>query len=135
MKNLSWLKLVCGAYAFCALAVAAASAQTFTLLHSFDMADGAYPLTLVQATDGSLYGTAFGISPGGTFTTLYNFGQPGGAYPVGPLIQATDGNLYGTTSKGGANDNGIVFDSRRAACLPLCTPLILRMAPTPSRLS
>jgi uncharacterized repeat protein (TIGR03803 family) len=106
----------------CLLAGAiAARAQTFTLLHSFDMTDGAYPLTLIQATDGNLYGTTsyggtkvcplrgpnvgcgtvFKITPGGTLTTLYNFCSKtdcdDGYYPFAGLVQATDGNFYGTT--------------------------------------
>jgi uncharacterized repeat protein (TIGR03803 family) len=99
----------------------AAPAQTFTLLHSFDMTDGAYPVTLVQGTDGNLYGittyggtkvcplrgpnvgcgTAFKITPGGALTTLYNFCSKSncndGYYPWAALVQATDGNFYGTT--------------------------------------
>ena len=102
---------------------------TFTLLYSFcsqpNCTDGFYPLTtLVQGTDGNLYGTtAFGgsgsycgvspggcgtvfkITPTGTLTTLYSFCQggdpcPDGASPNG-LVQATDGNFYGTSNGGG----------------------------------
>ena len=102
---------------------------TFTLLYNFcsqpNCTDGFYPLTtLVQGTDGNLYGTtAFGgsgsscgISPGGcgtvfkitptgTLTTLYSFCPggdpcPDGAFPNG-LVQATDGNFYGTSNGGG----------------------------------
>ena len=101
----------------------------FTLLYNFcsqpNCTDGFYPLTtLVQGTDGNLYGTtAFGgsgrycgISPGGcgtvfkitptgTLTTLYSFCPggdpcPDGAFPNG-LVQATDGNFYGTSNGGG----------------------------------
>ena len=96
--------------------------NAFTLLYNFcsqpNCTDGFYPLTtLVQGTDGNLYGTtAFGgaghycgISPGGcgtvfkitptgTLTTLYSFCPggdpcPDGAFPNG-LVQATDGNFY-----------------------------------------
>ena len=73
--------------------------------------------SLVQATDGLLYGTAVG---GGTYgmgtvfsvnsaatglgKTIYSFGaSPGdGLAPGVPLIQGSDGNLYGTTATGGA---------------------------------
>ena len=81
-----------------------------TTLHNFDWADGASPTgTLIQATDGNLYGTTqsggplsygsvFKMTPSGTLTTLYSFsGGADGATPVAGLIQAIDGNLYGTT--------------------------------------
>jgi uncharacterized repeat protein (TIGR03803 family) len=89
-------------------------------------ADGSQPTGLVQAANGSLYGTTFGggtngggtifmITPQGTFTTLYSFCSQGGGlctdgrYP-GQLVQATNGDLYGTTASGGAwDDNGTVF--------------------------
>jgi uncharacterized repeat protein (TIGR03803 family) len=80
--------------------------------------------SLIQATDGNLYGimdvggangagTIFKITLSGTLTTLYNFcsesGCPDGQYPGGALVQDTDGNLYGTTADGGANGDGAVF--------------------------
>jgi uncharacterized repeat protein (TIGR03803 family) len=92
-------------------------------LHSFlNSTDGSSPLGgLVQATDGNLYGVAFGgglygdgtifeistTAPG--ITILHNFSGSEGANPVATLIQATDGNLYGTTQNGGALGNGAVF--------------------------
>jgi uncharacterized repeat protein (TIGR03803 family) len=94
-------------------------------LYSFcaksNCADGAYPQSLVQATDGNLYGTTdqgggsssdgtvFKITPDGTLTTLHSFDGADGALPQAGLIQATDGNFYGTTSGGGANGGGTVF--------------------------
>jgi uncharacterized repeat protein (TIGR03803 family) len=107
---------------------------TLTTLYSFcsqtNCTDGSGPFAgLVQASDGSLYGTTyyggaygygfgtvFKITPGGTLTTLHSFagtvlGATGdGAYPRGGLIQATDGNFYGTTSGGGVADSGTVFE-------------------------
>lgn len=133
MNKLTCLKTAGGLIALCAAAAIAAPAQTFTLLHSFDMADGAYPLTLIQATDGNLYGTTtyggthvcplhgpnvgcgtvFKITPGGTLTTLYNFcSQPNcadGYYPFAGLVQATDGNFYGTTYFNANESPGTVF--------------------------
>lgn len=94
----------------------------FTTLHSFcpvryPCPDGAYPVAgLVQATDGTLYGTTsiagphyggtvFKITPGGMLTTLYSFCAQtncvDGTMPLAPLVQATDGNFYGTTMYGG----------------------------------
>jgi uncharacterized repeat protein (TIGR03803 family) len=90
-----------------------------TTIYSFcaqpNCSDGANPYgPLIQATDGSFYGTTtlggigagtiFRITPEGTLTTLHSFvGYPtDGANPSGPLIQARDGNFYGTTAEGGA---------------------------------
>ncbi|HTW66019.1 MAG TPA: choice-of-anchor tandem repeat GloVer-containing protein [Bryobacteraceae bacterium] len=96
---------------------------TLTTLHSFEFTDGATPTAgLIQATDGSFYGTTgnggtngdgygtiFKITPGGTLTTLHSFaGITDGQGPNG-LIQATDGNFYGTTSTGGKNGYGTIF--------------------------
>jgi len=98
-------------------------AQTFTTIHTFDGSDGAYPAApLIQATDGSLYGTAqaggargdgtvFKITTSGTLTTVYSFcEQPSGnsycldgVSPAAPVIQATNGKFYGFTDNGGAN--------------------------------
>ncbi len=100
---------------------------TLTTLYNFcsqaNCADGYSPQgALVQAADGSFYGTAhwggstqgngdgtiFRISPAGGLTTMHSFvGYPiDGAYPIGGLIQATDGTLYGTTSAAGAHFTG-----------------------------
>lgn len=94
----------------------AVPAQTFTTLLSFNGSNGAkpeYAMSLVQGTDGSLYGTTstggsrdsgtvFKVTTGGTLTTLHNFTGLDGALPGSGLIQATNGNFYGTTELGGA---------------------------------
>jgi uncharacterized repeat protein (TIGR03803 family) len=99
---------------------------TLTRLHSFcaesHCADGAYPEGgLIQATDGSFYGTTsiggigfnwgtiFRITPEGTLTTLHSFQYADGVYPYAALIQSTNGNFYGTTLEGGASLYGTVF--------------------------
>jgi uncharacterized repeat protein (TIGR03803 family) len=105
---------------FCAAAVSA-GAQTFTTLHIFDLTDGNQPDGLVQATNGSLYGTTtsggnlslcygngcgtvFSITTAGTLTTLDSFDQTNGQGPYGlPLVQAANGDLYGTLAAGGAS--------------------------------
>jgi uncharacterized repeat protein (TIGR03803 family) len=94
-------------------------------LHSFANTDGIQPQAgLVQASNGSLYGTTqgggtnnegtvFKITQGGTLTSLHSFcsqtGCPDGSSPYAGLVQATDGNLYGTTKFGGANNDGTIF--------------------------
>jgi uncharacterized repeat protein (TIGR03803 family) len=99
-------------------------AQTFKTLASFDGTNGATPYSgLVQATDGSLWGTTFNggtssncasgcgtvfkITPNGKLITLYSFCSKtnctDGSQPYAGLVQATDGNFYGTTQQGGNN--------------------------------
>ncbi len=102
---------------------------SLTTLYSFcgqsSCADGLQPSQLLQAGDGTFYGTArygggrsgngtvFRVTPRGTLTTLHRFCAqtdcPDGAQPVGGLVQATDGNFYGTTEGGGATGVGTIF--------------------------
>ena len=97
---------------------------TLTNLYSFTGGtDGAYPNGLVQASDGSFYGTTFfggrygngtvfKITGGGMFTSLYSFTNGNdGAIPQAGLVRGSDGNFYGTTSSGGTNGGyGTVFE-------------------------
>jgi uncharacterized repeat protein (TIGR03803 family) len=96
-----------------------------TTLYSFDYTDGAYPVILIQGTDGDFYGTTaeggthstcyegiacgtvFEMAPSGALTTLFNFDGGDGEGPGG-LVQGSDGNFYGTTSEG-AIGYGTVF--------------------------
>ena len=79
--------------------------------------------SLMQATNGKLYGTASSGGLGGsgvlfsydtstaTYTKLLDFddGTNDAQSPVGNLIQAVDGNLYGMTLYGGSNGSGVLF--------------------------
>jgi uncharacterized repeat protein (TIGR03803 family) len=97
------------------------AAGQFTTLHIFDGTDGDSPYaSLIQATDGSLYGTTysggannygtvFKMTPTGVFTLLHSFDSIDGANPVAPLIQAMDGKFYGTTQLGGTSSQGTAF--------------------------
>jgi len=108
-------KMTCGVFLLCTATSVAAHAQTFTLLATFEGANGDQPTSLVQGADGNLYGTTtFGGTPcvnwagcgtvfkmnaAGKLETLYSFGNPisDGVYPPAGLVLATDGNFYGVT--------------------------------------
>lgn len=114
-----WALLSCLLYApICAYA-------QLTTLHSFDGSDGTEPAaSLIQGSDGLLYGTTegdypigygsvFSIDLGTSFSLLYLFPGPDVAYVGASLIEGTDGNLYATTYDAGANDDGMVFEVGR----------------------
>jgi uncharacterized repeat protein (TIGR03803 family) len=154
MKNLCILKAnshaisgvqLLSILAICGLSVISLSAETpdFTVSSDF-CGEKSCPLggnpvsTLVQATNGDLYGTTggelatviagtqnqqfadkgpgviFKMKPGNSPSAVYTFCSQtnctDGRYPFGTLIQATNGDLYGTTVGGGVNgDYGTVF--------------------------
>lgn len=102
----------------------------FTLLHAFSSgADGGYPQgSLVQATNGLLYGTTngggdnqrgtvFEMTIKGALTTLHSFNGIDGSNPWGGLVQAANGDFYGTTGGGGAHGSGTVFKMTAAGSL------------------
>jgi uncharacterized repeat protein (TIGR03803 family) len=77
--------------------------------------------TMVQASDGAFYGTAyrggnanhgvlFKLNADGTgYSVVKHFSGTGGSGPVGKLIQGRDGALYGVTLSGGTYNGGTVF--------------------------
>src|SRR5262245_29792953 len=96
-------------------------ACAYRVLHSFGKpGPGSLPrATLLQGSDGALYGTAqhggkndfgtvFKVNIDGTgYSALVHFDRAtNGAYPWAGLIQGTDGALYGTTPEGGAHGLG-----------------------------
>jgi uncharacterized repeat protein (TIGR03803 family) len=101
------------------------AAVSFEELHSFDdtapgSAGGYSPVSLIQGSDGNLYGTSrfggtdqygtiFRTTLDGAFSTLVSFNGTNGAQPEAGLTEGTDGNLYGTTSRGGRNGVGTAF--------------------------
>jgi len=100
-----------------------ASGQTLTTLYHFGQdADFGIPNGgLVQASDGSFYGTTkhgpwetnhtggtvFRITPTGKLTTIHRFS--GGTDPAAGLTRADDGNFYGITAAEGTNNSGAIF--------------------------
>jgi uncharacterized repeat protein (TIGR03803 family) len=97
--------------------------NTFTevVLHTFNFADGAYPLGgLVADPSGNLYGATYGGSAGGTvfelspsgngwkYTVLYN-SQPGQASSLENLAIDAAGNLYGAGYAGGKFNVGAIY--------------------------
>jgi uncharacterized repeat protein (TIGR03803 family) len=99
-----------------------ASAQTYTVLKSFNGSDGAHPFGGLNVAGSTLYGTTqlggssgYGVvfkvnTDGSGYTVLRNF--PGiGVGGLGPLagLVLAGSTLYGTTAGGGSSGNGVVF--------------------------
>ena len=84
-------------------------AGTVAILHSFGgfpKGDGSFPVGLIQARDGRLYGTTrlvghpagtvYSIDLAGNYRVLHSF-VAFTAPPGSRLLEASDGNLYGVT--------------------------------------
>ncbi|MES2566012.1 MAG: choice-of-anchor tandem repeat GloVer-containing protein [Bacteroidota bacterium] len=99
--------------------------HVYTKLIDFANTVGANPNgSLIQATDGMLYGTCYngaGFGSTGTIfqfnpntyslSTIYSFGSSSmGDNPRGALVQASNGLFYGTTSYGGWYSKGTIFE-------------------------
>jgi uncharacterized repeat protein (TIGR03803 family) len=128
MRKLDSPKMACIVIVFCAATAILSSAQTFTSLASFDLAEGDAPGWLVQGTNGNLYGlaqfgglgfgygTIFQVTPSGELTKLYAFSCSNssclnGGLPTGGLLLAANGGFYGLTSDGGNSSNaGTAFE-------------------------
>jgi uncharacterized repeat protein (TIGR03803 family) len=99
----------------------------FTKLGDCDSATK-LPLSIVQATDGRLYGSAAGgsvasifrVDPGGMIRVVYSFESYG---LPGFLVQMPGGSIYGTSRSGGPYREGTIFRLDVTADAPL-----LRMA-------
>ena len=107
-----------------------------SLVHGFNGADGAYPVSGLIADGNNLFGTTsrggitidpwdpwnlgssddlgtvFVISLNGdqtSFTNLHTFTESEGGYPSAGLTRGADGFLYGVTTAGGAFGAGTIF--------------------------
>jgi uncharacterized repeat protein (TIGR03803 family) len=108
---------------------------SFTELYAFSGgSDGAYPSAgLVQATDGNLYGVAYGGGTGygtifritvkGKFTVCEDFNSTKGSGGQVALIEHTNGTLYGDTTQGGDIHNTGVFFYLKLGFKPFVTLL------------
>jgi uncharacterized repeat protein (TIGR03803 family) len=96
--------------------------STFRKLRDFESTTGYYPYgTLMQTTDGKLYGMTYkgGKNNDGVifsfntqekiYTKLTDLDGDSGDDPFGNLVQAGDGKLYGMTSDGGSDNLGVIF--------------------------
>lgn len=95
---------------------------TFSIVHDFSFFTGWTPFgTLRQASNGLLYGMAFGGGTGGygvifsfnpnnnNYSVVHNFNGIDGSAPWCQLIEV-GGILYGCTTQGGVNNNkGVIF--------------------------
>ena len=96
----------------------------YTKKYDFDGTNGKYPKgSLLQADNGKLYGMTLngGTNDNGvlfeydlstnTYTKKYDFDSTNGSNPyLNSLIQASNGKLYGMTTKGGINNDGVLFE-------------------------
>jgi len=105
--------LTCAAL-LCGTAIAGPPNTTFITLVEFEGSNGIAPdlMSLVQGTDGALYGTTyaggndnngtvFRITTAGVLTSLHLFAGGDGDEPISGLVLTTNGLLYGTASGGG----------------------------------
>ncbi|MDD2768498.1 MAG: hypothetical protein PHT19_07170, partial [Methylococcus sp.] len=111
----------------------AADGSGYTVLHSFDNANGSSPQAgLILGADGRMYGTTsqgsssnlgtvYALAADGSgYTVLQNFDGANGANPQAGLLQDLDGYLYGTAPNGGPQGGGTLF--RLAPPAPTATP-------------
>jgi uncharacterized repeat protein (TIGR03803 family) len=105
----------------------------YSVIYNFEASQGGGGMstptgTLVQGSDGYLYGTAEGGIGGNAYGVVFKISTKGklkvlhtfdpttgdGADPIAGLVQANDGNFYGVTTQGGTSSNcsngcGIIF--------------------------
>jgi uncharacterized repeat protein (TIGR03803 family) len=97
------------------------AAGVYKNLHTFSGSDCGPASSLIQGSDGNLYGTLYDCSLGGTLgcvykistagvlKEIYGFTSASGYNPCTGVIQGKDGNLYGATNTGAANNFGSIY--------------------------
>ena len=98
--------------------------QVYSLIHSFEGADGAGPAAgLALGSDGNFYGTTagggasahgtiFAVDVAGNLRMLHSFNGTDGANPQSVLVEFPAGHFYGTTAAGGEGSATCVGDDR-----------------------
>jgi uncharacterized repeat protein (TIGR03803 family) len=94
---------------------------TLGVIHNFGTGDGTHPPTsLVEGTDGGLYGltlndgakglgTVYLITPSGSFSVVQSFDRTSGDQSYVALTQHTSGIFYGDTVYGGSHGLGTFY--------------------------
>lgn len=98
-------------------------AQTFTVLYTFTGgADGGTPMATPILSNGNVYGTTSGGGTDASGTVyelnfksrhevaLHSFVGTDGTGPVGGLALGSNGNFYGVAYRGGASNDGTLFE-------------------------
>jgi uncharacterized repeat protein (TIGR03803 family) len=97
------------------------AAGVYTNLHTFSGSECGAASSLIQASDGNLYGTlyecslsatlgcVYKISTAGVLTEIYGFTSASGYNPCTGVIQGKNGKLYGVTNTGAANNFGSIY--------------------------
>jgi len=104
--------------------------------YSFPSTASGLPRALSQASNGDLYGDAFGgngdgslfgIPPKGSpLIYTYDLSMNGGAYGVAPdsALSHTSGILFGVTAQGGADNHGVFYSLTLPEAPEFCRPQI-----------
>jgi uncharacterized repeat protein (TIGR03803 family) len=111
-----------GAYDFGTLFKIKTDGTGYNKLFDFSGSNGLYSSRSLTIDDNTLYGVSnlgeysygsiFKINTNGDgFETLFSFDKTNGWNPSSPLTKQGD-FLYGTTSRGGANDHGVIYKIR-----------------------
>ena len=97
------------------------AAGVYKNLHTFSGSDCGPASSLIQGSDGNLYGTLYDcalgntlgcvykISTAGVLKEIYGFTSASGYDPCTGVIQGKDGSLYGATNTGAANNFGSIY--------------------------
>lgn len=126
-------------FLLCVAALAGAqAAPTASVATVYNFAGGSsgsanpWYVTLVQGSDGELYGTTynggtadagtiFKVTTSGTYTLLHSFANTStdGGYPSGGLTLGSTGVFYGTTQQGGNANQGVVFSMNSSGAVTI----------------